>query len=43
LKGLRPFKNYSFSYLKSRVFKRGFTPLFNILPLSFEGEGDLRG
>jgi len=43
LKGRSPFKNYSFSYLKSRVFKRGFTPLFINFPLSFKGEGDKGG
>jgi len=26
-----------------KVFKRGFAPLFNIFPLSFEGEGDKGG
>ena len=44
LKGLRPFKLYaSPSPLTYRVSKRGFAPLFNILPLCFEGEGDKGG
>jgi len=25
------------------MFKRGEAPLFNLFPLSFEGEGDIRG